>query len=115
MKGDEARSVGFGIVQLVDKIGTEFYLGLRNYDFERVNTDLNNIFAFITGANGHVPDRGETVILRPVYSVDGMTAEFAKLPLPVLQEMARTIGQLPTVDLVCFDVSNKPPATIEWE
>lgn len=67
------------------------------------------------GANGHVPDRGETVILRPVYSVDGMTAEFAKLPLPVLQEMARTIGQLPTVDLVCFDVSNKPPATIEWE
>ncbi len=58
---------------------------------------------------------GETVILRPIYSVDGMTAEFAKLPLPVLREMAQAIGQLPGVDLVCFDVSNKPPATIEWE
>jgi GMP synthase (glutamine-hydrolysing) len=58
---------------------------------------------------------GETVILRPIYSVDGMTAEFAKLPLSVLQEMARAICQLPTIDLVCFDVSNKPPATIEWE
>jgi GMP synthase (glutamine-hydrolysing) len=63
------------------------------------------------GAN----NRGETVILRPIYSVDGMTAEFAKLPLPVLQEMAQAICQLPAVDLVCFDVSNKPPATIEWE
>ncbi len=59
--------------------------------------------------------RGETVILRPIYSVDGMTAEFAKVPLPVLREMARAIFQLPTIDLVGFDVSNKPPATIEWE
>ncbi len=59
--------------------------------------------------------KGETIILRPIYSVDGMTAEFAKLPLPVLQEMADAICQLPTIDLVCFDVSNKPPATIEWE
>lgn len=58
---------------------------------------------------------GETVILRPVHSVDGMTAEFAKLPLLVLQEMARAICQLPKIDLVCLDISNKPPATIEWE
>lgn len=63
----------------------------------------------------HGQGRGETIILRPIYSVDGMTAEFAKLPLTVLQEMARAICQLPAVDLVCFDVSNKPPATIEWE
>ena len=63
----------------------------------------------------HGANQGETVILRPIYSVDGMTAEFAKLPLPVLQEMAQAIGRLPGVDLVGFDISNKPPATIEWE
>jgi GMP synthase (glutamine-hydrolysing) len=67
------------------------------------------------GGGSGTHNRGETVILRPIYSVDGMTAEFAKLPLPVLQEMAYAICQLPLVDLVCFDVSNKPPATIEWE
>lgn len=67
------------------------------------------------GAGRRSESKGETVILRPVYSVDGMTAEFAKLPLPLLREMARAICQLPTIDLVCFDVSNKPPATIEWE
>ncbi len=63
----------------------------------------------------HGSGDGETVILRPIYSVDGMTAEFAKLPLPVLRQMAQEISQLPTIDLVCFDISNKPPATIEWE
>ncbi|WP_089717920.1 glutamine-hydrolyzing GMP synthase [Candidatus Entotheonella palauensis] len=67
------------------------------------------------GAEHPTGNQGETVILRPIYSVDGMTAEFAKLPLPVLQEMAQAIRQLPTIDLVGFDISNKPPATIEWE
>ncbi len=50
VQGDEARSVGFGIVQVAESIGTEFYLGLRNYDLERDNANLNNIFASIIGA-----------------------------------------------------------------
>jgi len=57
----------------------------------------------------------ESVVLRPVRSIDGMTAEFAKLPIPTLQRMAREILKFDQVDLVFFDVSNKPPATIEWE
>ena len=57
----------------------------------------------------------ESVVLRPVRSIDGMTAEFAKLPLPILRRMAREILKFHQVDLVFFDVSNKPPATIEWE
>jgi GMP synthase (glutamine-hydrolysing) len=67
------------------------------------------------GTGRRANHKGETVILRPIYSVDGMTAEFAKLPMSVLQEMAQAICQVPAVDLVCFDISNKPPATIEWE
>ena len=67
------------------------------------------------GAADGVDNRRETVILRPIYSVDGMTAEFAKLPMSVLLEMAQAIRRLPGVDLVGFDISNKPPATIEWE
>lgn len=58
---------------------------------------------------------GESIVLRPVYSVDGMTAEFAKLPMTILRIMAKEILKLQHVDLVLFDVSNKPPATIEWE
>jgi GMP synthase (glutamine-hydrolysing) len=58
---------------------------------------------------------GESIILRPVNSVDGMTASFASLPVELLRIIAREIMQLPGVDSVFLDVTNKPPATIEWE
>ena len=58
---------------------------------------------------------GETVVLRPVNSVDGMTANFARLPHRVLQTMVASIAAIDGVGLVCLDVTDKPPATIEWE
>ncbi len=57
----------------------------------------------------------ETIVLRPVNSRDGMTADFARLPEPVVQEIARALGGLERVDAVLYDVTNKPPATIELE
>ncbi len=47
---DEAQSVGFGFVQTVDALATEFYIGFRNYDLDREGADLNNVFAVLTGA-----------------------------------------------------------------
>jgi len=58
---------------------------------------------------------GESIILRPVNSVDGMTASFASLPAPLLQTISGNILRLPGVDAVFLDITNKPPATIEWE
>ncbi|MBI2359468.1 MAG: glutamine-hydrolyzing GMP synthase [Deltaproteobacteria bacterium] len=58
---------------------------------------------------------GETIILRPLNSEDGMTASFARLPEGVLRAMATDIASLPGVDAVFLDVTSKPPATIEWE
>ena len=59
--------------------------------------------------------KGESIILRPVNSVDGMTASFASLPEPLLRTISGNILKLPGVDAVFLDVTNKPPATIEWE
>ncbi len=58
---------------------------------------------------------GETVALRPISSVDGMTAEVVHIPAPQLQALAARLGRVPGVDAVLFDASNKPPSTIEWE
>jgi GMP synthase (glutamine-hydrolysing) len=63
---------------------------------------------------GSAPGR-EAIILRPVNSRDGMTAEYARLPEPVVQEIARALATLGRVDAVLYDVTNKPPATIELE
>jgi GMP synthase (glutamine-hydrolysing) len=63
---------------------------------------------------GAAPGR-ETIVLRPVNSRDGMTAEYARLPEPVVRDLAQALATLDRVDAVVYDVTNKPPATIELE
>jgi GMP synthase (glutamine-hydrolysing) len=58
---------------------------------------------------------GESIILRPVNSEDGMTANFARLPSDLIYGVAEQIMQLGGIDAVFLDVTSKPPATIEWE
>ncbi|HEX3176758.1 MAG TPA: glutamine-hydrolyzing GMP synthase [Methylomirabilota bacterium] len=58
---------------------------------------------------------GETIVLRPVNSRDGMTAEYARLPASVVREITESLATLGRVDAVVYDVTNKPPATIELE
>lgn len=58
---------------------------------------------------------GETVALRPIQSTDGMTAEVVLWPESFVVALTRTLLALRGVDAVIYDVTNKPPATIEWE
>lgn len=57
-----------------------------------------------------------TAVLRAVTSVDGMTADWAHLPHPFLAHVSnRIINEVPGINRVAYDVSSKPPSTIEWE
>jgi GMP synthase (glutamine-hydrolysing) len=57
-----------------------------------------------------------TVALRAVHSTDGMTARVVRLPWDVLEKTStRIINEVTGINRVVYDVSNKPPATIEWE
>jgi GMP synthase (glutamine-hydrolysing) len=58
----------------------------------------------------------QVVALRAVTSVDGMTADWCHLPYPFLGRISNEIiNQVKGVNRVVYDISSKPPATIEWE
>ena len=58
---------------------------------------------------------GETIILRPVESKEAMTVNFFAMPKRLLTELVKKILAFEGIDAVLYDVTNKPPGTIEWE
>ena len=57
----------------------------------------------------------ESIVLRPVFSRDAMTVQFADLPQEFLEMLAEKLLKIKGIENVFFDVTHKPPGTIEWE
>jgi len=68
------------------------------------------------GVMGDEKTYEETCVVRAVESVDGMTADWVRLPYEVLRTIStRIINEVRGINRVAYDISSKPPATIEWE
>ena len=103
------------ILQQADKIYTDL---LRKYNLYDEVWQAGAILLPVqsVGVMGDERTYEYTVALRAVTSVDAMSADWARLPYDFLAEVSNEIiNKVRGVNRVCYDVSSKPPATIEWE
>lgn len=88
---------------------------------EKLEKQIWQYFTVLTpiktvGVMGDQRTYENVLVLRAVTSTDGMTAQFAHIPYPILDRIAtRIINEVSGVNRVVYDITSKPPGTIEWE
>ena len=91
------------------------------FEMEAAGVEANQYFAVMTGLRSvgiknEARAYGYTIALRAVSTVDFMTAEFVRVPYEVLSKASERIArEIEAVTRVVYDITNKPPGTVEWE
>ena len=122
--------IGFGVgVRIIGEVTPDKVATLQEADaivreeiaWAGLEREIWQAFAVLpdirsVGVMGDERTYGHPIIIRAVTSDDAMTADWARLPYELLEKMSqRIINEVPGINRVAYDVTSKPPGTIEWE
>ncbi len=116
-------------IRIIGEISDEKLLILQDADYifreeiakAHMDRDINQYFAVLTsmrsvGVMGDGRTYDYTLALRGVTTTDFMTADFARIPYEILEKISsRIVNEVKSINRVVYDITTKPPATIEWE
>ena len=115
------RIIGEITEEKLDILRDADYIFREELEKSGIARGINQYFAVLTnmrsvGVMGDGRTYDYTLALRAVTTSDFMTADFAKIPYDILERCAsRIVGEVRSINRVVYDVTTKPPATVEWE
>ena len=110
--------ITFENINILQEVDSIFIEGLKKWNLYDSIWQAGAILLPVNsvGVMGDERTYEKCVVLRAVQSTDGMTADWVDLPYGFLQKISnKIINKVPGINRVVYDISSKPPATIEWE
>ena len=119
--GLAVRVVGAVTRERLELLGAADAIVLEEVKTAELLRDIWQSFAVLVavrsvGVMGDERTYGYPIVLRAVTSEDAMTADWARLPYDMLERVSnRIVNEVPGINRVVYDITSKPPGTIEWE
>ena len=119
--GLAVRIIGPVTRQKLDVLREADWIFRQELEKDPVKAVASQYFAVLTdtrsvGVMGDMRTYGHTIALRCVTTDDFMTVDWTRIPFDLLEQVSRRItGEVPGINRVVYDITSKPPATVEWE
>lgn len=102
-------------VKLLQKLDDQIMNIIRQNKIYKQIWQFPNVLIPFGPPHRQASHKGESLVMRPIQSSEAMTVNFYRMQPRILKQVIQAVKKFPEIDYLFYDITNKPPATIEWE